>query len=380
MADTNKFYLDLAGLTHYDSKIKKYVTDAQGNVISDVSTLKEKVATIDTSVGYINTSIGDISTRVNTNTTDISTLNDWLKDVSTLAETNKSTLQSIGNITEALANHANANDAKFAEVDSSIGDIKSDISGITTDLTALTTKVTNVSTAVDGIQTTVTDHGDRITALETYKTVDLKDKLDAIDSKDSAQDTSLGAHESRLANLESKTIADLVIGGHTYNGSEKVTVSGSFTEDPDTNDLVLNIGGKEIARFSTSKFTKDAFVKDVKIDEGNLVIEFNIDKASDGNDTIKVPLTDIFDGKATSVKLVSAINSNFVTIAAGTNVEDALSAIVNVCNDFKSNNETKQDEQDDKIKANETAIQANAEAIAAFTPITNTQINALFGE
>lgn len=251
---------------------------------------------------------------------------------------------------------------------------------------ALVTNVTTLTGTVTDHTTDIANNANAISALEIKhdnEIAAIDDEITALKSADTTQDGKIEALETAVDALEAKTIKDLTIGGVVYNGESTKTVTFSFTEEEDGN-VCLIVGGEKVATLNTSKFTKDAVLKGVTNieEEGVKYIKFtfNLDGENGGTDDIKVPLSDIFSGKAADVKITTAINNDFVKVAANTSVEDALVAIAAAGNDLKADLVDEQAAQDAKIEANEAAIAANKGAIEAFVPITVAEIQALFAD
>lgn len=125
-----------------------------------------------------------------------------------------------------------------------------------------------------------------------------------------------------------------------------------------------NINGDIISSIDATDFVVDGMVKDVKIENGNLIVTFNTDA---GKQDINIPLAEIFDPSNYYTKsdiesketvLQTGINDNATAIAA----EEirAISAETNLQNaiDLKADEETTytKEEVDAIVKAKETEI------------------------
>lgn len=353
---TTKQFLDLAGLTTYDVEIKKLIK------ANDASTLQleSRVDAIDSSIAKLEGADASLA-----------------DDLSTLKKTVTDHITTVGDIVGKLAEHAASNDAKFAEIDSSIDRLDTSVD----DLYSKLEKITDAPELIEGLDASVADHETRIETLETWKDTAAAD-ITTIKAKDTAQDTSIKANADAIKALQDKTVEALKIGGVTYDGTAAVTANFNFTEGTgdDAGKLLLNCGGVKIADFDTAKFTKDAFLKNVAVDKetSELVFTFNLDSSAGGNNEVRVSLADMFSGKATDVKVTEAINTEFVNIAAGTNMQDAFEAMADAGSDLKTNLASEQAAQDTKIAGNTTRIETLEAEFAAIGAIPDASIKALF--
>lgn len=333
-----KKYLDYTGLTHYTAKIKGEISKVGG----DLSTLK---------------------TAVEKNTTDIA------KNAADIAQN----ASDIAANAQAITDHIALYDALSTVVTTN-----------TTNIAKNATEIDNIKGDIEDINDAQADQDAKISALETAKS-SLEDRMTAAEDDITQNTTDIAQNASDIADLKAKTIKSLTLGGVVYNGDEAKTVTFGFvekTEGASAGDIDLTVGGTVVATLPTSKFTKDAMLDAVEVIDvdgvKNIKFTFNLANAAGGHDVILVPLSDIFSGKATDVKLVNAINNDFVNVAAGTDLDATVAALAAAGNDLKTNLEAKDTEIEGKIDTLDGKIADNAAAIAAFKPITNAEIDALF--
>lgn len=178
----------------------------------------------------------------------------------------------------------------------------------------------------------------------------------------------------------------------SYNGTEDKDLIATFTHelgtgtDADKKFLVLKLGFKgtgdefnnklrEVARFDTSEFTKDAFLKDVEItdnEKGEKVLRFTFtievkgEEPEEPTKTVDVPLTDIFSGNAAdvSVEVYEAAN---ISISDDDNVQTVLNKLVQFSSDLA-----------DKVKSNEEDILEIQNEINRFKPISIAEIYKMY--
>ena len=91
-------------------------------------------------------------------------------------------------------------------------------------------------------------------------------------------------------------------------------------------------GGTKVYEFDASDFVIDGMVDDVRIENGNLVIDFN---TASGKQDISIPLTDIFNPSDyyTKTEVDQALSGKQDTLSAGTNItitDNVISADVDV--------------------------------------------------
>lgn len=399
--DTKK-YLDLVGLGHYDTKIKEYIkthgSDAVDNLISLIGaskltdgqkTLIARIAALEAGLGDVNTLEGEVKNAVAAILGEAKRAKDAEAALDARLDVIEGSADTEGSIAKALADAKSYTDTEIGKLDADITSAAVEAGkGIQVQVVEADGKITGVNVTgsfdskYDAAGAAATVDG----KLESYKTSNDTAVAAAKKAGDDAQ-ADVDALETKVGTIaEGKTVVSLI------NEAKQAAIEAATYDDTQVKaDIATNASA--IATLNGTASTEGSVAK--AIADAKSALETEIGKKADsttvsGIDSRVATIEGDYLKGTDKTELANDIkaNTDAITVLNGNGagsvskqVADAVAALVNEAPEAYDTLKEISDwisSHAESASAMNSQINANKEAIAAFTEITEAEIDALF--